>query len=94
VDANRLEVMAGLTRRMLDRAHRRIEFRTGTDLQPLVEGADFVVCQIRVGGMDARHLDETLPLKYGTIGPKTTGPGGMFQALRTIPHMLPRRRSS
>lgn len=38
--------------------------------------------------MKARHLDESIPLKYGIIGQETTGPGGMFKALRTIPHML------
>jgi 6-phospho-beta-glucosidase len=47
-----------------------------------------VVTQIRVGGMKARHLDESIPLKYGIIGQETTGPGGMFKALRTIPPML------
>jgi 6-phospho-beta-glucosidase len=38
--------------------------------------------------MKARHLDESIPLKYGIIGQETTGPGGMFKALRTIPPML------
>lgn len=88
VDERRLGTMAGLTRRMCDHAGRRIAVLAGRELERLVAGADFVVCQIRVGGMDARQLDETIPLKYGIIGQETTGPGGMFKALRTIPWML------
>lgn len=29
-----------------------------------------------------------IPLKYGVIGQETTGPSGMFKALRTIPVLL------
>jgi 6-phospho-beta-glucosidase len=54
----------------------------------MLDGADFVVTQIRVGGMAARYLDESIPLKYGIVGQETTGPGGMFKALRTIPAMI------
>jgi 6-phospho-beta-glucosidase len=56
--------------------------------EPMLEGVDFVITQIRVGGMKARHLDESIPLKYGVIGQETTGPGGLCKALRTIPPML------
>ena len=47
----------------------------------------FVVTQIRVGMLHARYLDETIPLKYDLIGQETTGIGGFFKALRTIPVM-------
>ncbi|NLX93434.1 MAG: 6-phospho-beta-glucosidase, partial [Clostridiales bacterium] len=57
------------------------------DLDAALQGADFVVTQIRVGKLPARHLDETIPLKYGLIGQETTGIGGFFKALRTIPVM-------
>ncbi len=90
VDSNpeRLTVMAGLTRRMVAAAGRRIEVHESTDLATAAKGADFVVTQIRVGGMAARQIDETIPLRYGVIGQETTGPGGMFKALRTIPVMI------
>ncbi len=87
-DATRLEVMTGLAQRMLERAGRSLRVRAGTELAPLLPGVDFVVTQVRVGGMAARHLDESLPLRHGVIGQETTGPGGMFKALRTIPVML------
>ncbi len=84
----RLEVMAGLARRMIAHAGRAITVQAGSELGPLLAGVDFVITQIRVGGMPARILDETIPLRYGVIGQETTGPGGMFKALRTIPPML------
>ncbi len=90
VDINheRLEIMAGLTRRMLDASDRKIKVTSSTELSKALEDVDFVVTQVRVGGMSARHLDESIPLRYGVIGQETTGPGGMFKALRTIPVMI------
>lgn len=88
VDPRRLAIMAELARRMIRHAQRDISIRSHTQLEPMVEGADFVVTQIRVGGMAARYLDESIPVKYGILGQETTGPGGMFKALRTIPPML------
>jgi 6-phospho-beta-glucosidase len=88
IDAKRLEIMTGLTRRMIAAAGRRIEVQSSRDVATAAAAADFVVAQIRVGGMQARRLDEAIPLKYGVIGQETTGPGGMFKALRTIPVMI------
>lgn len=87
-DPARLSVMEGLTRRMIAAKGRMIGVRANADLAKAVAGADFVVTQIRVGGMAARQIDETIPLRYGVIGQETTGPGGMFKALRTIPVMI------
>lgn len=90
VDLNpeRLETMAALSRRMIGAKGRTIAITASTDLEAMLEGVDYVITQIRVGGMAARDLDETVPLKHGVIGQETTGPGGMFKALRTIPAML------
>lgn len=87
-DPARLSVMEGLTRRMIAAKGRRIDVRASADLAVAAAGADFVVTQIRVGGMAARQIDEIIPLRYGVIGQETTGPGGMFKALRTIPVMI------
>ncbi len=88
IDSGRLGIMSGLTQRMVAASRRDVLVRESTSLKPMLEGADFVVTQIRVGGMSARHLDESIPPRYGVIGQETTGPGGMFKALRTIPAML------
>ena len=87
-DPQRLAVMAGLARRMIAAKGRKIGVRASADLAAAATSADFVVTQIRVGGMAARQIDETIPLRYGVIGQETTGPGGMFKALRTIPVMI------
>jgi 6-phospho-beta-glucosidase len=88
IDARRLNIMAGLAERTFRQSGRKILVRSDTRLEPMLERADFVIAQIRVGGMEARHLDESIPLKYGILGQETTGPGGMCKALRTIPVIL------
>lgn len=88
IDAKRLDIMAGLAERMLKKSGRAIRVCAERDLKKAVTGVDFVISQIRVGGVDARVLDEKIPLKYDTLGQETTGAGGMFKALRTIPQML------
>jgi 6-phospho-beta-glucosidase len=88
INAARLEILAGFSRRMVARAGAPITITSTLDLKAALSGADFVNGLIRVGGMDARILDEHIPLKYNVIGQETTGPGGMMKALRTIPHML------
>jgi 6-phospho-beta-glucosidase len=88
IDAERLEIVGGLAGRMLERAGYtgRLE-RTG-DLVRAVDGADFVLIQIRVGGQEARLGDETIPLACGCIGQETTGAGGFAKAMRTVPVVL------
>ena len=88
IDRERLEVVGGLAARMLDRAgYRGVLEQTG-DLDAAVEGADFVLIQIRVGGQEARLRDETVPLACGCIGQETTGAGGFAKAMRTVPVVL------
>jgi len=88
VDPARLEVVAGLARRML--ARERFDGRLGetTDLDRALDGADAVLLQLRVGGQAARLGDETFPLRCGCIGQETTGAGGLAKALRTVPIVL------
>jgi 6-phospho-beta-glucosidase len=88
VDAPRLDVVAGLASRMLERTGFPGRLTQTTDLDRAVAGADFVLIQIRVGGQSARLSDETLPLTCGCIGQETTGAGGFAKALRTVPVVL------
>jgi 6-phospho-beta-glucosidase len=87
-DLERLEPVAGLTRRMLQRVGWAARVTTTADRAAAIEGADFVVIQLRVGGQAARHVDETLPHQFGILGQETTGPGGFAKALRTVPIVL------
>jgi Alpha-galactosidases/6-phospho-beta-glucosidases, family 4 of glycosyl hydrolases len=55
--------------------------------RPAVEGADYVINEIQVGGYRHTLMDFEIPKKYGvrqTIG-DTIGIGGIFRGLRTIP---------
>ena len=87
-DRERLDVVAGLTRRMLERAGLKARVTVTGNRAEALEGANFVVIQLRVGGQAARRVDETLPHRFGVIGQETTGPGGLAKALRTVPVVL------
>ena len=88
IDPERREVVGGLAQRMLDRQGYEGRLEVTDDLDRAVDGADFVLIQIRVGGQDARLSDETVPLACGCIGQETTGAGGLGKALRTVPVVL------
>ena len=86
--AERLAIVAGLARRMLARAGSSVRVTETADPVAAVDGAAFVLVQLRVGGQAARMLDETLPLRFDCVGQETTGPGGFAKALRTVPIVL------
>jgi len=88
IDERRLTVVGGLAGRILDHLDFPGRLVCTTDRDRAVEGASFVLVQLRVGGMTARLRDETVPLRFGCIGQETTGPGGFAKALRTIPVVL------
>jgi len=60
------------------------------DRAEALNGADYVIIMIQVGGHDAFGMDYEIPLKYGVdqcIG-DSLGPGGVVRALRTIPVLV------
>src|SRR5262245_28271852 len=88
VDPERLEIVGGLAGRMLRRMGWPGKLTLTTDTDAAIDGASFVLIQLRVGGQAARLVDETLPPRFGTIGQETTGAGGFAKALRTVPVVL------
>jgi 6-phospho-beta-glucosidase len=88
IDRERLEVVGALADRMLRRAGWPGSLTLTGERDQALEGADFVIVQLRVGGQAARYLDETIPPRFGCIGQETTGPGGFAKALRTVPVVL------
>ncbi|HJP70535.1 MAG TPA: 6-phospho-beta-glucosidase [Candidatus Limnocylindria bacterium] len=88
LDPDRLSVVGGLAERMLRRLEWTGRLSLISDPVEAIEGASFVLVQLRVGGQVARLSDETLPLQFGTIGQETTGAGGLAKALRTVPVVL------
>lgn len=85
---HKLNIVGNLAKRMVEKSGLPIEVHLTLDRREAIQGADFVSTQMRVGMLDARGRDESIPLKYGVIGQETTGPGGMMKALRTIPVLL------
>jgi len=88
IDPERREVVGGLAGRMLSAAGYEGKLSVTDDLDAAVDGASFVLIQLRVGGQEARLSDETIPLACGCIGQETTGAGGLGKALRTVPVVL------
>ncbi|MET8007168.1 6-phospho-beta-glucosidase [Nonomuraea glycinis] len=87
-DKSRLEVVAGVARRMLAHAGHPARIVATSSVEEGVAGARAVLFQLRVGGQAAREVDETLPLRCGCVGQETTGAGGLAKALRTVPVVL------
>ncbi len=88
IDPERREVVGGLAARMLHAAGYDGALSVTDDLDGALDGASFVLIQLRVGGQEARLRDETIPLACGCIGQETTGAGGLGKALRTLPVVL------
>jgi len=84
----KLETVGALAKRMVKRSGLPIEIYLSYDRRTALGGADFVTTQIRIGQLEARALDEQIPLKHGILGQETNGAGGMFKAFRTIPVIL------
>ena len=91
IDAERLrtsEIVAQRLARALD-AHPTIE--ATTDRRRALDGADYAICMIQVGGYKpATVVDFEVPKKYGlrqTIA-DTLGIGGIMRGLRTVPVLL------
>ena len=84
-DAERLEVVGGVSQRILQAHGSQARVITTSRLEEAAEGAAAVLVQIRVGGQAARDKDETWPLTCGCVGQETTGAGGLAKAMRTVP---------
>ncbi|GAB2595092.1 alpha-galactosidase [Microlunatus antarcticus] len=87
IDALRLDVARGTALQVAERFGRDADVVATLDRRQALDGADFVVDMIQVGGIDATRVDLLLPAEVGlrqTIG-DTTGVGGVFRALRTFP---------
>ncbi|HKL56801.1 MAG TPA: glycoside hydrolase [Sphaerochaeta sp.] len=71
-----------------EHTHPCFTIQVASSLIDAVKDADYIFSSIRVGGQEARIIDESSPLDLGQIGQETVGVGGFFLALRTIPVVL------
>lgn len=88
IEPERLGIVGDFCRRMVEHARARFQITTATELGPVLDGAAFVLTQVRVGGQPGRHRDIQLGLRHGLVGQETTGVGGFAKALRTVPVIL------
>ncbi len=87
IDPKRLELAHKLVEMVINRLGKNWKVRSSTERRDVLAGADFVINQIEVHGLDTVKLEFEIPLKYGVkqcIG-DTLGPGGLFKTLRTLP---------
>lgn len=84
----RARIILEFGKRMFRNAGIKCSLSLTTDRKKALEGADFVISQIRVGFSKARIVDEVTSMSFGLLGQETTGSGGFMNALRTIPVSL------
>ncbi|HEU0000525.1 MAG TPA: hypothetical protein VFQ36_06480 [Ktedonobacteraceae bacterium] len=83
--ARKLAQVRAVCQHMAQGAQPGISIEASTDWRTGLRGVDYVLNQVRVGGLEARAHDETFPQTLGLPGEETIGPGGFANALRTIP---------
>ena len=84
----KVEIIAGLARRMIAKAGLTIEVVATLDRESALRDADFVCSQFRAGCLDARISDERISLKYGLIGQETHRPGDRCRYGATVSRRL------
>jgi alpha-galactosidase len=87
IDAERLGYAEALSKRISAQSGAGATITSDINRLAALEGADYVVNEIQVGGYKATRTDFDIPAKYGvrqTIG-DTIGIGGIFRGLRAIP---------
>lgn len=96
IDADKVEIMAAMGRRLAERSGTGFEVRSTVDLSDAVDGADFALSSIGGSGAEVtpnvygsyyHSVDMHIPARYGihqVVG-DTGGPAGMMMAFRSIP---------
>ena len=91
IDAQRLGTSEVVAQRLVAGHGARAQVFADTDLQRVLDGADYVITMFQIGGFEpATVLDFELPERYGleqTIA-DTIGIGGIMRGLRTVPPLV------
>lgn len=91
IDAERLETSELVARRVADTLEAPAKIRSTTDRRAALDGADYAINMIQVGGYEPCTVtDFEVPKRFGlrqTIA-DTLGIGGIMRGLRTIPVLL------
>lgn len=84
-NSEKLDSITRVCERLLEGSEIKTRVAATEDREKAISGADFILLQVRVGGLAARVRDERLPMEFGMVGNETTGAGGFVSALRTVP---------
>lgn len=89
-DEKALESVRRLCQKVIEAKKSDVRLSYSTDRRDVLEGADFVVSTIGVGGRRAWEQDVFIPRRYGIYQPvgDSVGPGGISRAMRMIPAVL------
>jgi alpha-galactosidase len=90
IDAERLELIGQAGKALVAHYGFPAKIEWTTDRRKALDGADYVIVMIQIGGLSAVEMDMGIPMSYGLdqdIG-DTLGPGGVFRGVRTIPVLL------
>ncbi|MBN1562337.1 MAG: alpha-glucosidase/alpha-galactosidase [Anaerolineae bacterium] len=90
ISETNLKMVTELCQRDIDANQRPARIESTTSQREAIQDADYVICMIRQGGLEAFQLDVEIPLKYGVdqcVG-DTICAGGIMYAQRTIPVLL------
>ena len=90
IDAERLAYSERAARDLVEQMGAGYPVTGHADRSPALDGADYVVNEIQVGGYQATLTDFQIPSRFGlrqTIA-DTLGIGGIMRGLRTIPVMI------
>lgn len=90
IDKERLSLTEAFAKKLVNQWGFKTKIEATTDRREALDGADYVVTSIRVGGIEATKLDLEIPLKYGVdqaVG-DTVGPGGVFYGLKNASAIL------
>jgi alpha-galactosidase len=90
IDPDRLAVAGLMAKKVAAAVEARPEITVHKTRPPALDGADYVITTMQVGGFPATKIDFDVPKKYGfrqTIA-DTNSIGGIFRALRTMPVMV------
>ena len=87
-NARKLKLIGGLCQQLAGWKGSPVRVVTTQDPRLALDGADYIITTIRVGGEGGRVLDERIALNLGVLGQETTGPGGFAMAMRSIPAIL------
>ncbi len=90
IDKEPLDLITAFARKLVEQYGFKTQIKSTTNRCEALEGADYVIVTIMVGGLKLLQAEMQIPAKYGIkqATGETLGPVGVFYGLRHIPVIL------